>query len=628
MAASRARRSTGASSPARSPFTLPEPELVVVTHSEAGISVGPEGLRATHADTAGLTAALPKGAEFIHTFGLDSLRLRRRMDELPSHQAVPDLVTFLSVVGGAGDLAALAERLIGEESVAGAYIKPPAEPPIAPDAASTGSLELAARAAAADAPPSTPDFNTRQIYEDAAPAGIDARWAWTRPGGGGAGVRVVDVEGAWRFTHEDLLFNQGGVIGGTASTDIGWRNHGTAVAGEISGDRNAIGITGIAPDANIRAISIFGGPGSAGAIRLAADALSAGDIILIELHRPGPRNGFADRADQLGYIGVEWWPDDWAAIRYAIGRGVIVVEAAGNGAENLDDALYDTAAAGFPASWSNPFRGGAYDSGAIVVGAGAPPPGTHGRDNGPDRSRLDFSNFGSRVDCQGWGREVTTTGYGDMQGGASEDIWYTDVFSGTSSASPIIVGAVACYQGISRATGSPKTPAQARDRLRTTGSLQQDAPDRPATQRIGNRPDLRAMVGIDKWDKENYKENLKENLKENIKMEKGEGKELKDAQDTKIIKEREKEFLKREKGEGKEFKELNERKEWSDRKEVERKEVERSPQLTGTEERLQALEQELRPDLGAGALSAGLVQQANDAKSEKDLKDAEKPTER
>ncbi|MEK8170065.1 hypothetical protein NKH77_10840 [Streptomyces sp. M19] len=43
-------------------------------------------------------------------------------------------------------------------------------------------------------------------------------------------------------------------------------------------------------------------------------------------------------------------------------------------------------------------------------GAGAPPPGTHGRDHGPDRSRLEFSNYGMRLDAQGWGREVTTTG--------------------------------------------------------------------------------------------------------------------------------------------------------------------------------------------------------------------------
>ena len=139
---------------------------------------------------------------------------------------------------------------------------------------------------------------------------------------------------------------------------------------------------------------------------------------------------------------------------------------------------------------------GPLDSGAIVVGAGAPPPGTHDRDHGPDRSRLGFSNWGSAVDAQGWGREVTTIGYGDLQGGTDEDLWYTDEFSGTSSASPIVVGALGCVQGILRHQSRPPlTPIRARNLLRATGSPQQDAPGRPGSQRIGNRPDLRQFVG-------------------------------------------------------------------------------------------------------------------------------------
>jgi hypothetical protein len=129
------------------------------------------------------------------------------------------------------------------------------------------------------------------------------------------------------------------------------------------------------------------------------------------------------------------------------------------------------------------------------VGAGAPPPGTHGRDHGPDRSRLDFSNHGSAVDAQGWGREVTTCGYGDLQGGGDEDRWYSDTFSGTSSASPVVVGTLACVQGILKARQqSPLTPRAARELLREGGSAQTDAPDRPARQRIGPRPDLRELI--------------------------------------------------------------------------------------------------------------------------------------
>src|SRR5215813_12341024 len=116
---------------------------------------------------------------------------------------------------------------------------------------------------------------------------------------------------------------------------------------------------------------------------------------------------------------MEWWPDNLAAIQFAVRRGVIVVEAGGNGAENLDDPIYDQPAQGFPATWVNPFRRNPVDSGAIIVGAGAPPSGNFGS----DRSRLGFSNYGALVDAQGWGREVVTTGYGDLQGGANEDLW-------------------------------------------------------------------------------------------------------------------------------------------------------------------------------------------------------------
>ena len=86
-------------------------------------------------------------------------------------------------------------------------------------------------------------------------------------------------------------------------------------------------------------------------------------------------------------------------------------------------------------------------------------------------------------------------GPGDLQAG-SENEWYTDRFSGTSSASPIVVGALGCVQGVLRNQGATLlTPASAINLLRSTGSPQQDAPSRPRTQRIGNRPDLRAAIG-------------------------------------------------------------------------------------------------------------------------------------
>jgi len=361
------------------------------------------------------------------------------------------------------------------------YIKPAVESPLAPDSAGPPSPAT-----------TVPNFSIQQGYLDAAPGGVGARTsAWAHPGGKGEGIRFVDIEGGWTLEHIDFRGNSGGLIGGHPFTDAAWTNHGTAVLGEIRGDDNSLGVVGIAPQSTFHVVS-HQGLGSAGAIDRAASALAAGDIMLLEMHRPGPRFGFVARNDQRGYIAVEWWPDDFLAIRRAVLRGIIVVEAAGNGAENLDDPLYDQPDPSFPDSWDNPFRD-ARDSGAIVVGAGAPPSGQFG----PDRSRLDFSNFGSRLDCQGWGRGVVSTGYGDLYGGSADafrTIAYTAQFSGTSSASPIVTGVVACLQGIARVRGMSLDPTRVRMLLRETGSPQTGNPVGGVSQRIGNRPDLEALI--------------------------------------------------------------------------------------------------------------------------------------
>lgn len=395
-----------------------------------------------------------------------------------------DLSVFYGVQVEDDAMDELADALSNEPTIETAYVKPGAEPAVLMDEVLPQNQE---------APPMTPEFSARQGYLAAAPEGVDAHWAWLQPGGDGQGVRIIDIEGAWRFTHEDLTQEQGGVIGGTQSSSLVWRNHGTAVLGEYGGDLNGVGVRGISPGALASAVSVFG-LGSSAAIRLATSRLRAGDVILIELHRPGPRHNFQSRPDQQGYVAIEWWEDDFAAIQNATRQGIIVIEAAGNGAQDLDDSLYEDRPNNFPGTWTNPFRRRNRDSGAIVVGAGAPPPGTHGRTHGPDRSRLNFSNYGALIDAQGWGREVTTCGYGDLQGGSNEDLWYTDRFSGTSSASPIVVGVAASLQGMTKAQALPvMTPSRLRQYLRATGSTQQGAPGRPASQNIGTRPNLRAL---------------------------------------------------------------------------------------------------------------------------------------
>jgi hypothetical protein len=489
------RRTTPGSIPSGGNYSLGEfprqRELIVIAKPHAELrALATEVASASGTDVTPLANFLAaEGISLEPLFGVPEVHLKAEAATLaPTASDVPDLSVYYRVHAPDDKLETLAEQLRQHQVVDAAYVKPAGEPAAA-ESISLEELEHLNTMSplAGDAPPITPDFTARQGYVDPAPGGIDARYAWTLAGGGGAGINIIDCEWAWNLTHEDLMVNEGGVVVGAAAGDT---NHGTAVQGEMGGNRNGIGVMGICPD-TFRRFAAFS-LSTASVIRQAANLLSPGDILLLEIHRPGPR---ATGIGQQGFIAIEWWPDDFDAIRYASSRGVIVVEAAGNGAQNLDDPVYNTPAVGFPAGWTNPFNRNNRDSGAILVGAGAPPPGTHGRNWGPDRSRLDFSNFGAAIDAQGWGREVTSTGYGDLQGGGNSNLWYTDTFSGTSSASPIVVGALACVQGVLRSHGRIRlTPARARALLRSSGSPQQDAPGRPATQRIGNRPNLRQLI--------------------------------------------------------------------------------------------------------------------------------------
>lgn len=535
MTRSSRKKKTESNKPEQPGIQTFQRELIVVASAEIGLRASPGALRSMAGGDIDTLADIltSEGAVIRPLFGVGEDQMQAEASALVAETGaeVPDLSVYYRVEAPEEKLDQLAERLGQVEGVEGAYVKPPAEPaemrfvevPVPAESAPPQEAEQLPpprlnemQPALEEAPAFTPDFSPRQQYLDAAPAGVDARYAWTVPGGTGWNVRIIDIEWGWNFSQEDLVSNQGGMVSGENATDT---NHGTAVLGEFSGDRNAFGIAGISPDAHVRTVSLVS-HGTSEAIRIAADNLRPGDIILLEVHRAGPSSAAGN--GQFGYIAIEWWPDDFAAIRYAVSKGIIVVEAAGNGGQNLDDPIYNTPAPGFPASWKNPFNMANPLSGAVVVGAGCPPSPTHGRSFQPiwgdiyaDRGRCFFSNYGSRVDCQGWGWEVTTTGYGDLQGGPDPNFWYTDQFSGTSSASPIVVGVLASLQGVLRAHDRiPLSPGRARDFLRNTGSPQQDAPaftffpnmagtgypqnhpPRPGSQRIGNLPNLRQLIAL------------------------------------------------------------------------------------------------------------------------------------
>jgi hypothetical protein len=87
-------------------------------------------------------------------------------------------------------------------------------------------------------------FEPAQGYLYSAPIGIGAADVWSLAGAKGKGVTICDIEGAWNTKHEDL---PAGIplIGGTMIADIGWRNHGTAVLGEMVALPDSKGCAGI-----------------------------------------------------------------------------------------------------------------------------------------------------------------------------------------------------------------------------------------------------------------------------------------------------------------------------------------------------------------------------------------------
>jgi hypothetical protein len=336
-------------------------------------------------------------------------------------------------------------------------------------------------------PPASPNFEPQQGYLNAAPNGIDAAFAQTVAGGDGSGTKIIDVEYSWNQSHEDLskaltAFIPNGIPCDPFSDD----NHGTAVLGEIVATRNGFGVAGISFAADLGLVNSVKETQAgecdrlhsiwdlANSISIAHGNLGPGDVMLIEQQVQGPL-GPCDET-QVGCAPVEWTQANFDAIQTATADGIVVVEPAGNGATNLDDPAY---LGRFDRSLRN--------SGAMIVGAGSAPGCAF-----PPHSRMPFSNYGGRVDLQGWGECVVTTGYGYLTPGVSKNEWYTGTFGGTSSASPIVAGAVAALQGINiQRNGNPLSPAMVRDVLVATGTPQDTSSD---SGHIGPLPNLRAAA--------------------------------------------------------------------------------------------------------------------------------------
>jgi hypothetical protein len=395
---------------------------------------------------------------------------RPKLAEVLSPSLLEKRASYFGVFAPEPSMHALAAFLRNVPGIQSAYVKPKGSVP------RVSAMPKAKH-------PSQKDLTGLQNHLGSAPGGIGARAAWKK-GATGKGVCITDLESNWDFTHEDLKQHTRGVVVGSA-TDPTYQDHGTAVLGIIGASgTNKWGMTGIAYESSLAgAVISVADDLMAGVIDAAAAGLEEGDILLIEWELPGPRGAC---------IPLEWWPDNLVAIRSAIKKGIVVVGAAGNWKECLDHDDYDRGPVGVDLThWKNPFRL-ENASGSILVGAGNPPKGTHSRDHGDDRTRTQDSNYGQRVDVQGWGYEVATTGFGDRTIGTHR---FTEAFYATSAAAAMVTGVIACVQSSRRKDG--KTIWTSEDaRL----ALRDDKNGTPQTgttsERIGPRPDLAKLLKL------------------------------------------------------------------------------------------------------------------------------------
>jgi hypothetical protein len=426
-------------SPSASAATAPS---VLVRASSAG---------AADALGAGAVPALPPASV---------ARLERR-----AGRPLPELRGLYRLrAGGTAHARRLARALDARAGVAAALDPAPAPPPATCRAAPEEGWPVLG-------PGPTPDLMPLQDYRE----GLDVP-----EGADGAGVRIADVEYEWRRTHEELagrrlaapVLSPGGLDPGFLAEE-----HGTAVLGVLAGDDDGEGVTGLAPDAAVVPLSPFFPARPAlfdllGAILEASGRLRAGDVLLIEqqvdLAPPGAPRALAP---------VEAVPEIRRLIRAIVDAGIVVVEPAGNGGVDL---------AGLRRPWlADPADPG--HSGALIVGAG------HSALTGDDLARAAGSNFGARVDLQGYGAGVVTSGYGEALGAGREpDRNYTSCFDGTSSAAATVAGAVAALQGLARAAGAPLTPEAVRAALVGTGAR----PAEPTDEPIGPRPQVAQAAAL------------------------------------------------------------------------------------------------------------------------------------
>ncbi|TKK30007.1 hypothetical protein PspCFBP13528_16895 [Pseudomonas sp. CFBP13528] len=314
-----------------------------------------------------------------------------------------------------------------------------------------------------------PDYTGRQYYlqgeRPVAPyriGGVNAVQAWQTLGGKGQGMRVISTElDHWSYEHVDLPPPYTELYDPINPAPVG--AHDSASAGVIASRENAFGTTGLVPHAQLGYLQW-------GVARLAemAARLQDGDVMQLGVHYLYADDAFApDVCTSNCYMPLEANDLVRDTIAYLTEeKGVHVVLAAANGNIDLDHPYF-----------RGRYNRNIFDSGSIFAGAV----------NSNTGLRSYFSQYGSRVDLFSWGDSVTTTTWNR----ANPTSAYTHAYSGTSSANPIIAGAVASLQGVARAQKLGNiSPKELRHILVATGHPPSDG----NRTTIGVQPDLGAAI--------------------------------------------------------------------------------------------------------------------------------------
>lgn len=313
-----------------------------------------------------------------------------------------------------------------------------------------------------DVPPVTPSFAAQQLHLLAAPTGHAITGVQGVLGARGRGVRLVMVEEDWILDHEDVTqVRPARFLGNVPAGNLGIGNHGIAGSSLLAADRDQFGISGIVDEADMRFVSLTVNGGTANSLVIAALNCPPGGVVMMVLQF------LLAQVANDDWVPVEYFQSEYDAVRTVTSLGCIVVASAANGRRSLDDPRH-----------LRRFDRGFRDSGAIFVGATV---------DGP-LVRASYSNYGSRVDVNGWGENIVAAGYGTMY--LPNNDWrqsYTAGFAGTSASTPIVTGVVTALQGAAQQQlGRTLTTAEVLQLLRTHGALTPDA--------IGRRADLEAML--------------------------------------------------------------------------------------------------------------------------------------